>query len=176
AAGSIIFYAQLFMYSPRQLDTQKISQELCNIMLDGNNNARGIRFARIVVDATAAQLTYTYGYPATSDQLSVRFRWDPTNKLIYRSTLIPGGAWSAEGVVPAYLSTQSAVIVDGKDSPGVIFTYKKANNVNWVAGTDALNLIRRVIISLNIKTGSGAFASFQGSFNFSASAEIKGFS
>lgn len=176
AAGSIIFFAQLFMYSPRQLDTQKLTQELSNIMLEGNQDARGIRFTRIVVDATAAQFTYTYGYPATSDQLSVRFRWDSTNKLIYRSTLIPGGAWSAETVVPAFLTTKSGIIIDGKDSPGVIFTYKKANDAAWVSGTDALNLIRRVIISLNIKTGSGAFASFQGSFNFTASAEIKGFS
>lgn len=176
AAGSIIFFAQLFMYSPRQLDTQKIAQELCNIMLEGNQDARGIRFARTVVDATASQFSYTYGYPTASEQLSVRFRWDPANKLIYRSTLIPGGAWSAEEIVPAYLSTRSAVIIDGKDSPGVIWTYKKANNIDWVSGTDSLSLIRRVIISLNIKTGSGSFASFQGWFNFSASAEIKGFS
>ena len=69
----------------------------------------------------------------------------------------------------------STVTIDGKDTPSVIFTYKKANNADWVSGTDALSTIRRVIISINLKTGSGSFSGWQGSNNITSSVELKGF-
>lgn len=172
--GVVIFAAQLFIYSPRQLDTQKIAQELNNLILDGDQNVRGIRYARFIIDASAAQFSYTYGYPAATDGQSVRFRWDSGDKHIYRSTSSDGGAaWSAETVVPYYIS--SADTIDGKDTSGVIFTYKKANDAVWVSGVDPLTDIRRVIISIKLKTGSGNFNDMQGYTAITASAEIKGF-
>ncbi len=172
--GIIAFFAQLFMYSPRQLDTQKIGQELTNIMIEGNQDIRGIRYARNIIDASAAQFSYTYGYPMPTDQLSVRFRWDPLDKHIYRSTSSDGGSsWSPETVISYY--TPSAVTIDGKDTAGVIFQYKKAADANWIYGTDSLVSIRRLIISVNIRTGSGSFTGMQGTSNLTASIEIKGY-
>lgn len=179
--GAVVYFVQLFIYSPRQLDTQKICQELSNMMIEGDQNIRGIRYARKVLDTpnnpTAIQFAYTYGYPVSydslitpNDQLSVKFRWDPTDKHIYRSTSTDGGLnWSAETVIPYYIS--SSTTVDGKDVSGTIFTYKKAADADWVPA-DGLSAIRRVIISINVKAGTGTFG---GSFNFTSSAEIKGF-
>ena len=180
-SGVIIFFAQLFMYSPRQLDAQKIGQELVAIMLEGNQDKRGIRYTRTIIDASGTQFSYIYGYPVpfnsgltTNDQLGVRLRWDSTSKHIFQSASTNGGSsWSAESLIPYYMP--STVTIDGKDTPSVIFTYKKANNADWVSGTDALSTIRRVIISINLKTGSGSFSGWQGSNNITSSVELKGF-
>lgn len=179
--GAVIFLVQLFMYSPRQLDTQKIGQELTQAMLEGNQDVRGIRYTRWVVDASATRFSYTYGYPipynssiTPNDQLSVRFRWDAANKHIYRSTSTDGGStWSTETVIPYYIP--SSITIDGKDIPSVIFTYKKANDADWISGVDAVSTIRRVIISIGVITDTGNFGQFQGSSNITASVEIKGF-
>lgn len=172
-SGVVIFFVQLFMHSPRQLDVQKIAQEITYTVIEGDQDVRGARYTRTVIDASATQFSYTYGYP-TSNELSVRFRWDVSDGHIYRSTSTDGGLnWSAETVTPYYMS--DTITIDGKDTPSVIFTYKKANDADWVSGTDALNTIRRFIISINVKTGAGGFSDFQGSFDFTSSVEIKGF-
>lgn len=172
--GIIIFFVQLFMYSPRQLDAQKIAQELENTIIEGNANIRGIRYAKTIIDASATQVSYTYGYPTNTDGQSVRFRWNAGDKHIYLSTSVDGGSsWSNEAEIPYYIP--DAILIDGKTTPSVIFTYKKALDANWVSGTDPLSAIRRVIFSVSLKTGSGSFSSYQGSTNTTASAEVKGF-
>lgn len=175
-AGLIIFFAQLFIYSPRQLTAQKIAQELSSAMLEGNQDIRGARYSRVILDANSTQLSYTYGYPTQTEQLSARFRWNATDSHIYCSTSADGGAsWSAETIIPYYLNDNSNISIDGKDTSGIIFTYKKAGDIDWVSGADDLSTIRRVIISINVRTGAGNFASFQGSSNSTFSCEIKGF-
>ena len=170
-SGIVIYFVQLFMYSPRQLDAQKIAQELTYSMIEGNEDIRGIRFTREVIDASAMQFSYTYGYPATN-QLSVRFRWDNADNHIYQSTSTDEGYnWSDETAIPYYIPL--SINIDGKDTPSVIFTYKKANDANWVFGTDALNTIRRLIIGISVKTGAGSFSDFQGSIDITSSVEIK---
>lgn len=172
--GTAIFFVQLFMYSPRQLDTQKIAQELTYTMTEGTPDVRGIRYARAIIDASSTQFSYTYGYPTLNDQLSVRFRWDNTDGHIYRSTSTDDGAtWLAEEVIPYYIL--STTTIDGKDTSGVIFTYKKANDADWISGTDTVNEIQRVSIDINVKTGAGNFNAFEGSSDATSSVEIKSF-
>jgi len=151
--GVIVFFVQLFVYSPPQSDTVKIAREIGDIMFEGENigNAntqavRGIRFARAVLTGANApstqQFCYTYGYvnaPAatfptaspdnSANRLSVRFRWknDATGKHIYRSTSTDAGAsWSTETAVP-YYNTNSAIQVDdlSQSGTGAVFSYKK---------------------------------------------------
>ncbi|MBM3248617.1 MAG: hypothetical protein FJZ10_04270 [Candidatus Omnitrophica bacterium] len=174
-AGTVIFFIQMFVFSPRQLDVQKIANELIFTMIEGNKDIRGMRYARKVINGTSAtQFLYTYGYPTASDQLSVRLRWNASDKHIYRSTSTNGGAtWSSESLVPYYISP--AITIDGKDTPSVIFSYKKANDADWIFGTDPYAFIRRVVISINVKSGTGVFGALEGSFNTTASVEIKGF-
>ncbi len=173
-AGSIIFFVQLFMYSYRQLDTQKIAQELMDTMIEGTPDIRGIRYARTVIDASSTQFTYTYGYPTPADQLSVRFRLQRDGRVyhVYRRTRPgTGGTWSTAALVPYYVT--SGVTVIGRSSPQVIFTYRQAGDVPWTGGSTSL--IRRVIINIRVQTGSGAFNAWQGSFDLASSVEIKGF-
>ena len=173
-AGGVIFFVQLFVYSPHQLDVQKISQGITFEIVEGNQDARGIRYTRSIIDATAIQFSYTYGYPTSDDQLSIRFRWDETTKHIYKSTSTDGGSiWSAETVIPYHMP--ASITIDGKNALSVIFTYKKDNDVDWTSGIDALTNIRRVIISFNIKTGTGEFVNFQGATEITSSVEIKKF-
>ncbi len=173
-AGGVIFFVQLFVYSPHQLDVQKISQGLAFTIVEGNQGIRGIRYSRNIIDASAIQFSYTYGYPTSDDQLSVRFRWDVATKHIYQSTSADGGSiWSAEEVIPYHMPT--SITIDGKDTPSVIFTYKKDSDADWISGVDALADIRRVIFSVNAKTGTGEFVNFQGATEVTSSVEIKDF-
>ncbi|HOX55155.1 MAG TPA: hypothetical protein PLC32_06895 [Candidatus Omnitrophota bacterium] len=172
--GSIIFFVQMFVYSPRQLDTQKIANEMVFTIMEGNKDTRGIRYTRKVIDASAMQFSYTYGYPTSAEQLSVRFRWNALDKHIYRSTSTNGGvSWSAETAIPYYISP--SVTVDGRNASAVIFSYKKADGTDWVSGTDPVTEIRRVIMSINVKTGTGAFGAQEGSLDTTTGVEIKGF-
>lgn len=201
--GAIIFFVQIFMYSPRQMDAQKIGQELSNIIIDGRlignqgQALRGVRYARAsqIIDATAQQFSYTYGYvsspapsPATGDQLSVRFRWNAADKKIYNSYSTDGGTtWLApstgltgEDIIPYYLSSPANTIsIDdsAQSGTGAVFTYKKSGDANWVSGTDPLSSIRRVTLGVNVKTASGDcpsnFTNFQGCANISSSCEVK---
>jgi len=173
ASGAIIFFVQLFMYSPRQLNTQKIAQEFSSVIIEGNPDVRGLRYTREIIDASATQFSYTYGYPATNE-LSVRFRWDAASKHIFRSTSTDGGStWSTEELIPYHIN--SSVTIDGKDIPSVIFIYKRSDESDWISGTHPLTSISRVVVGINLKTGAGNFANFQGSFDLVFSAEIKDF-
>jgi len=173
--GVVIYFVQLFIYSPRQLDVEKVALEISSTMIEGNPNIRGLRFTQSIIDASDTQFSYTYGYPTAADQLSVRFRWDNGDGHIYRSTSTDGGSnWSAESVIPYYISP--GVTIDGKDTPGVIFTYKKAADAAWVSGSDPLADIRRVVIEVTLKTGAGSFKDFQGDVDILTSSEIKDFS
>jgi len=173
-AGAVVFFVQLFVYSPRQLDVQKVGERLNNIMIEGDQDARGIRYTRSVIDASATQFSYTYGYPVAANKLSVRFRWDAIAKHIYQSTSNDGGStWSAEAVTPYHMP--SSITIDGKDTPSVIFTYRKDNDAAWMSGSDNLVDIRRLILNITAKSGAGNFANFQGATDFISSVEIKDF-
>jgi len=172
--GVAIFFVQLFMYSPRQLDTQKIAQELTHTMIEGTPDIRGIRYTRTIIDASSTQFSYTYGYPTSDDQWSVRFRWDNADGHIYRSTSTDSGVtWSTEEVIPYYILSNTTI--DGKDTSGVIFTYKKASDADWISGTDVVDEIQRLSIDINIKTGAGNFNAFEGSSDVTSGVEIKSF-
>ncbi|MEW6101245.1 MAG: hypothetical protein AB1481_03015 [Candidatus Omnitrophota bacterium] len=173
-SGIVIFLVQLYMYGPRQLDTAKVAEEASYAVIEGNQDFRGIRYARTPLDASATQFSYTYGYPTSDEGISVRFRWDPLDKHIYRSSSTDGGSsWSQETVIPYYIS--SSITIDGKATPSVIFSYKKAGDADWVSGSDSLSEIRRVILNITVKSGSGSFSEFQGAVDLLASAEIKSF-
>lgn len=175
SAGAIIPFVQIFLYSPRQLDTQNIAGELTQTMLEGNSSIRGMRYARTILDASDIQFSYTYGYPTASDQLSVRYRWNAADSHIYQSTSTDGGSsWSTEVEIPYHIAP--SITIDGTQTPGVIFTYKKAADADWVLGSDDLADIRRVVIAITVKSGTGNFTgASEGSLNSLGSAEIKGF-
>ena len=173
-SSAIVFFSQLFVYTPRQLDAQKIAQDLMAAMTEGDQDVRGARYARTVIDASDTQFTYTYGYPTSSDQLSVRFRLQRDGQVyrVYRRTRPSGGGnWSRDTLVPYYVPP--GVTIVGKNSPQVIFTYRQAGDAAWNGG--ATSTIRRVIIDIRVQTGSGSFSSWQGSFDLTSGVEIKGF-
>jgi len=175
ACGVVIYFVQMFIYSPRQLDVEKIALEVSKTMIEGDPDIRGLRFTREIIDASDAQFSYTYGYPTAADQLSVRYRWDNTDGHIYRSTSTDDGSnWSAESPIPYYIP--SSITIDGKTTTGVIFNYTKAGDVDWVSGSDPLADIRRVVIDITVTTGTGEFSNFQGRLDITSSVEIKDYS
>jgi hypothetical protein len=86
-AGIIISMMQLFVYLPRDMRVRSGVQEAIDIMFDGQQGLQGIRYATAVIDASPAQFTYTFGYPANTDKRNVRFSWsDDTNRITRSNT------------------------------------------------------------------------------------------
>lgn len=166
AVGTVIIYLwQEFLYLPKQLNVRQVGQAILDEITEGTESVRGLRFAKSITSASVSQINYKYGYPATTDEHTVTLRWDNTNKRFYRA--IDGGA---EEAIPYYSVGTNA---QGKTTPTTVFTYYKADGSAWVSGTDALITIKRVQIDINITTGTGSFAAYEGNLNMSSSIEIK---
>jgi prepilin-type N-terminal cleavage/methylation domain-containing protein len=166
AAGTVLIYLwQEFLYLPRQLKARQVGQAVLDEMTEGTTAVSGLRFAKSITGATVSQVNYTYGYPATEDEHTVVLRFDSTNKKIYRS--FDSGP---EEAVPYY---SVGTNIGGKTVSTTVFTYYKADGSAWVLGVDALSAIKRVQADINITTGTGAFASYEGNVNISSGVEIK---
>jgi hypothetical protein len=166
AVGSVIIYLwQEFLYLPKQLTVRQVGQAVLDDIIEGVEATRGLRVARSITTATASQISYLYGYPASSDEHTVSLRWASADKRFYRS--IDGGA---ETAIPYYsVSTKVA----GMTTPTAVFTYYKSDGTAWTSGADPLNQIKRIQVDVKITTGTGSFAGYEGSLNMSSGIEIK---
>ena len=182
-AGIVIYLMQLFIYIPKEIKAKNIANDLIEIMVEGKSQLRGMRYAVQVQDASSAQFTYTFGYPGGADKRNMRFRWDSGAEKVYRSCTAFGDA--INGPQPPYGSEElipydagSGISINGSpSSPSVIFTYYKQPvglvEQPWVSGTDDLSTIRRAEVTISVTTGAGSFQDWGGSFQTTASVEIK---
>ncbi len=179
-AGIIVSLMQLFVYLPKEIKTRDIAHEVMDIMIEGESQRRGMRYAVNVQVASPTQFSYTFGYPSDSDRRNMRFRWDSTGKKIYRSYTafgVPLGGtpppYGAEETIPYY--ARGDVSINGTGSPGseYVFRYYKADGTQWVSGIDPLTTIRRVDMDLTVTTGTGVFTKWDSSFKTTSSVEIK---
>lgn len=178
-AGIIASLMQLFVYLPREMRARTVAHEVIEFMTEGEIGKRGVRFAAEVADASPVQLTYAFGYPGNADKRNVRFRWDPTQDMIYRSytafgdpILGPEPPYGPEEVIP-YYAGPGISIRPRPIAPNAIFTYFKEDGSAWVEGTDSLNTIKRVEINILVSTGTGLFTNWESSFETTSSVEVK---
>ncbi|MBI4335521.1 MAG: hypothetical protein HY589_02590 [Candidatus Omnitrophica bacterium] len=166
AASVVLIYVwQEFAYLPRQLRVRQAGHAALDEIIEGSGSIKGLRSAKSITSAAAAQVNYKYGYPAPADEHTVSIRWDSSGRRFYRSV-----DSAVEREIPYYASS---VNIEGKETPGAIFTYYKSDGSAWVSGTDALSLIKRVRIEISVTTGSGAFTGYQAALKMSSGVEVK---
>jgi prepilin-type N-terminal cleavage/methylation domain-containing protein len=179
SAGVVVMVFQMFIFLPSELKTRTIAQEAISAMVDGEPAKRGMRYSAAILDASATQFTYTFGYPSNSEKRNMRFQL--TGNKIYRSYTAfgsgvdePEAPYSTPEPVPYHTTSDMSVTGPAGDT-GTIFTYFKSDGSAWVSGTDPLTAISRIEIKMTVRTGTGAFQSGQSSFSAATSVEIKNY-
>jgi len=144
------------VFIPNQLGMDKLARDAIDIMVDGDAQAKGLRFSRAISTIAANRVDFIDG-----DGKTVYFRLDTGTNKLYRS--INGGL---EVNIPSY-SSVSGLNLSGKS--GTLFTYYDAvNAVTAVAAN-----VRRIQIILIAKSGTGLYNDWQGQSEQATSVAVK---
>jgi len=133
------------IFIPNQLNMDKLASDALNIMIEGDNQAKGLRFSRIISAIAANRVDFI-----DSDGKIVYFRLDTGTSKLYRSI---NGA--GEVALP-YYSGIAGIALNGKS--GTLFTYY--DSADAVTATAAN--VRRIRMILIAKTGTGLYNDWQG--------------
>jgi len=134
------------VFIPNQLNMDKMANDALNTMLEGDSQAKGLRFCRQVTAITAIRIDFV-----NQDSQVIYYRWDTGTNKLYRS--INGGA---ETSMP-YYSSVAGISLSGKS--GILFTYY--DSAEAVTATAAN--VRRIRVILIAKTGTGSYNDWEGS-------------
>ena len=166
-SASVAFFvpvANILFYSPSQLMVDQTTQELISILVEGDNQAKGLRFTKsISVDADEDDITFT-----TWDGDKVKYRWDATEKRIYRNINDQG-----EALVPA--SYYGDITVTGQSSDPEIFQYYDASASKLSVPVSDETNIEAIRMDLTLVAGSGIVKEHKGRIDVKSGVDIKQF-
>lgn len=145
------------VFIPNQLNTDKLASDALNIMIEGDDQAKGLRFAKVVSAIAANQVTFT-----NQDGTVIIYRWDTVANKLYRKI----GA-AAEALIPSYSSNTATLTLSGKS--GTLFTYY--DSAEAITATAAN--VRRIGLILIAKSGSGLYNDWEGQSEQASSIAIK---
>jgi len=151
------YSVQNYVFIPNQLNTDMLASELLDIMIEGDSQAKGLRFCKSITSAGAAQVIFI-----NQDNQTIRYTYNSGPGTVTR---IIGAGPAA--VIPYY--GQAGVSVSPRS--GSFFTYYDAAG----AATSTASLVRRVQIELIAKTGTGSYSDWQGQSAQSSSVAVKKF-
>jgi prepilin-type N-terminal cleavage/methylation domain-containing protein len=133
------------VFIPNQLNMDKLVNDALKIMIEGDSQAKGLRFSRVISAIAANRVDFVDGEGKT-----VYFRLDTGTSKLYRSI---NGA--AEAALP-YYSDVAGITMNGLS--GTLFTYYDSTN----AVTAVAANVRRIRMILVAKTGTGLYNDWQG--------------
>ena len=143
------------VFIPNQLNMDKLANDALDIMIDGDAQAKGLRFSRVITAIAANQVDFT-----NQDSVAMRYRLDTNTNKLYRKI----GA-AAETNLP-YYSSAASIALSGQSN--VLFTYY--DSAQAVTATAAN--VRRIRIILIAKTGTGLYNDWQGQSEQASSVSI----
>jgi prepilin-type N-terminal cleavage/methylation domain-containing protein len=145
------------VFIPNKLNMDMLASEAIRMMVEGDSLARGLRFSRQISGLGAgSEITFI-----NQDGWTVSYQLN-SGKL-YRS--INGGP----NLNLPYYSSAAAVTIEGVN--GQLF---RCYDVNEAVTSNPAN-VRRVRIDIIARTGSGAYADWQGQSQQSSAAAVKKF-
>ena len=148
------------VFIPNKLSMDRLVSDALDIMIEGDSQAKGLRFSRTITNIQDYQVTFI-----NQDAQIVRYRLeisvDPI--LLYRS--IDGGT---ETMVPYYMPT---IGVDLSVKNSKLFTYY---DVNEVVTNNPAN-VRWITVSLRAQTWDGTFANWAGKSDLLSSVAVRKF-
>lgn len=145
------------VFIPNQLNMDKLSADALNIMAEGDGQAKGLRFARVISAIAVNQVTFI-----NQDGVTIIYRWDTGTDKLYRKI----GA-AAEALIPSYSSNMTGVTLSGKS--GTLFTYYDSADAVTATAAD----VRRIRMILIAKSGTGLYNDWQGQSEQATSVAVK---
>lgn len=146
------------IFIPNKVNMDTLAADALNIMVEGDGQAKGLRFSRAITDSQDNTVTFI-----NQDGHAVSYRLDTDTFKLYRS--IDSGA---EENLPSY-SSASGINMEGKSSK--LFTYyDRDENMTTVASD-----VRRVEIALLARTGTGDFDDWEAQSDQSTSIKVSKF-
>ena len=156
AAGVFIFsfLMQDALYIPNKLNVDMLASEVMDFIIEGDEQARGLRFNQAIQSIVANDVTFV-----NQQNQTIRYR---INANQFKRSIN-----GVESVVPYYQSAFTNVV--GNGNGGALFTYIDSNDniTNTVAN------VRRIRIDLIAQTGTGLFSKWEGQSALSSSVTVK---
>ena len=153
------YLVQNSVFIPNQLNMDMLASDALDIMIEGDSQAKGLRFSKSITNVQDYQVTFN-----NQDGQSIRYRLetsvDPSQ--LYRS--IKGGP---EELIPYYVT--SGVSITGKNNRLFTF-YDAAEGV-----TNNPSNVRRIEMTLIVKTGTGNYSDWEGQSEQASSIAVKKF-
>ncbi len=153
----------LYFYSPSQLMVDNTAQELLNILIEGDNQAKGLRFTKSITTADEDSLTFI-----NQDGDTVIYRWDSLDSRVYRKINS-----QAEVLVPS--SYYGDITVKGESSDSEIFQYYDAVPSKLSVPAADETAIEAIRIEIIFEAGSGNVKENKGRISVKAGVDIKQF-
>ena len=172
-SASVAFFvpvANILFYSPSQLMVDQTTQELISILVEGDNQAKGLRFTKSITIADKDYIIFE-----TWDNDIVQYKWDATEKRIYRKINRQG-----EALVPAsyYLvpaSYYGDITVIGQSSDAEIFQYYDVSASKLSVPVSDETDIEAIRMDLTLVAGSGIVKEHKGRIDVKSGVDIKQF-
>ena len=148
------YFVRNSIWMPKQLNTDMAAADSLELMIEGDAQARGLRYARSVSVIGYGQVTFL-----NFDNQSVGYRWDQTANKLFRS--INAGA---EKIFPSY--AQEGIALSGLS--GKLFSFLDGTESSTANPTN----VRRVEITLRAETGSGLYAVLEGQTDLTSAVRV----
>jgi prepilin-type N-terminal cleavage/methylation domain-containing protein len=161
----MIYLLQNEVFIPNQMNMNMLASDALDIMIEGDNQAKGLRFSGKITAIDPYRIDFTN---QSAVPQAIYYRLDTGANQLKRKIGAAG-----EAAFP-YYGTASGISVTGKS--GQLFTYYDASD-NLITIFDAAHaaLVRRIAMTLIAKTGTGAYANWQGQSEQSSSVAVKKF-
>ena len=145
-AGLMSYLIQHSVFIPNQLNMDMVASDALEIMIEGDDQAKGLRFSRVINAVQNNQVTFI-----NQNNQTVRFRFETVTPPLGLFRSINAGA---EARIPYYLPQGVAFSA----ASSRMFTYYDASE----AVTNNPANVRWVTVSLRAQTGDGTFANWAG--------------
>lgn len=148
---------QQTIFMPNQLNMNMVDAQALDTMIEGDDSARGLRFAKAITSAGVNQVVFN-----NQDDQSISYRLDTGTAKLYRS--VDGGA---EELIPYYAGTG----INLSGAGGQLFTYYDSGETLTSTPAD----VRRIKINLIAMTGSGSYSDLEGKSEQASSVAVHKF-
>ena len=152
------FLIQNSVFIPNELNMDMLASDALDIMIEGNDQARGLRFSQVITNITDNQITFI-----NQDSQSIVYRLN-ANRL---ERSINAGAFAP---IPYY--QKAGITVTGKSNR--LFTYFDANEVAITPPGTPAN-VRRIAMTVIAQTGTGSYVDWEGQSEQISSIAVKRF-
>lgn len=139
------------VFIPNQLNMDKLADDALDIMIEGDSQAHGLRFSRVITGALANQVDFI-----NQDSVAISY--------LLASGTLSRKIWPSVTYAPLLYYSSIANI-----SGTPFFTYYSSGVTETVNPT----LVRRIRINLIAKTGSGTYNDWQGQSEQVSSIAVK---